>query len=82
MEVFKSKIVWWSFFLDLKKNLICNFCSSYNHAADPHMKIVWQVLRENCKRKAKESISCRLAKIIRSELLKSPVTAAIRYLNI
>ncbi|KAF0767896.1 FLYWCH-type domain-containing protein [Aphis craccivora] len=39
-----------------------------------------QILRENCKRKAKESISCRPVKIIRTELLKTQL--AIKCLDI
>jgi len=65
-----------------KKFWFVTFVGSYNHAADLHTKIAWQVLREHFKWKVEESISCKPAKIIRPELLKSQATAAIRCLNI
>jgi len=54
------------------KTLVCDFSgSSHNHTANPQSNIDGQVIRENCKRRAEESISCKPVKIIRSELLKS-----------
>ncbi|CAI6370573.1 unnamed protein product [Macrosiphum euphorbiae] len=54
-----------------EKILVCDVSGSHNHDADPQSKLDRQVLRENCKRKAEESISCRPVKIIRTELLKT-----------
>jgi len=41
----------------------------HNHILNTREKIEHQILRENCKRKANDSISIRPSKIIRSELV-------------
>jgi len=52
-----------------EKILVGDASGSHNHDADIQPKLDRQVLRENCKRKAEESITCRPVKIIRTELL-------------
>jgi len=47
------------------------------HSTIATSKIERQVLRENCKRKAVESVSTRPVKIIRTELMKGIDTSAV-----
>jgi len=54
----------------------------HNHDQNSIEKIKTQMLRENCKRKAEESISTRPIKIIRTEVLNSSLTSNLSSKNV
>lgn len=57
-----------------KKRKIIETSEQHNHDQNSIEKIEQQILRQNCKRKAEESISTLPIKIIRIELLNSSST--------
>lgn len=58
-----------SILTDLEKKTIIERLGKHNHSNIPTSTIERQVVRENCKRKAVDSISTKPNKIIRTELL-------------
>jgi hypothetical protein len=58
-----------SILTDSGRSKIKSMLGEHNHILNTKEKIEHQILRENCKRKADDSISIRLSKIIRSELM-------------
>uniref|UniRef100_A0A2S2PU04 Uncharacterized protein n=2 Tax=Schizaphis graminum TaxID=13262 RepID=A0A2S2PU04_SCHGA len=69
-------------FSNLEKKIVLDSKGIHNHPADTPNKIEKQVLRENCKRRAEESVSSKPIKIIRTELLQTPESSAIRQRDI
>ncbi|KAF0755084.1 Uncharacterized protein FWK35_00031942, partial [Aphis craccivora] len=57
-----------------KKRKVIEASGQHNHDKNNSIEKIEQILRENCKRKAEESISTRPIKIIRTELLYSSST--------
>jgi len=51
------------------KNIVIKSSGQHNHVGNSPNKLERQVLRENCKRRAEESLSTQPLKLIRSELL-------------
>jgi hypothetical protein len=58
-----------SILIDSGRSKIKSILGEYNNILNTKKKIEHQILRENCKRKADDSISIRPSKIIRSELM-------------
>lgn len=64
-----NKSCYASILTDVKKTQVIKVIGEHKHEAITSQNIDRQVLRENCKRKASDSISTRPSKIIRKELL-------------
>jgi len=62
-----------------EKNIVVQSNGQHNHEENPLNKIQRQVLRENCKRRAEESISMQPLKLIRHELLDNTELTSIVY---
>ena len=58
-----------SILLDSGRSKVLSMLGEHRHILNTMEKIEHQILRENCKRKADDSISSRPSKIIRSELM-------------
>jgi len=66
----------------IDKRKVIKTAGQHKHDQNSIEKIETQVLRENCKRKAEESISTRSIKIIRTELLNSSSTSNLNNQNL
>ncbi|CAI6371606.1 unnamed protein product [Macrosiphum euphorbiae] len=66
-------------FSNSEKKIVLDSKGEHNHPDDTPNKIEKQVLTENCKRRAEESVSSKPFKIIYTELLQTPVSSAIRH---
>ncbi|KAL4111802.1 hypothetical protein QTP88_015689 [Uroleucon formosanum] len=64
------------------KRKVIETSGQHNHDQNSIEKIEQQILRENCKRKAEESITTRSIKIIRTELLNSSSTSNLNSQNV
>jgi hypothetical protein len=53
------------------KNIVIKSSGQHNHVGNSHSKLERQVLCENCKRRAKESLSTQPLKLIRYEILNN-----------
>lgn len=60
-----------------EKNIVLQSNGQHNHEGNSLNKIQRQVLRENCKRRAEESISMQPLKLIRHELLHNTELTSI-----
>jgi hypothetical protein len=67
------------YFFKFRKKIVLDSKGIHNHPADINNKIEKQVLGENCKRRAEESVSSKPIKIIRAKLLQTPESSAIRH---
>lgn len=70
-----------SILTDSKHTILLEILGEHKHTLDTVEKIQRQILRENCKRKANDTISVRPSKIIRTELLKADYEVPHSYIK-